>query len=114
MQGQPPSAVLQAAACSFYPKPAFVRNYFMLNWAVIGVGDTTRRRAIPAIQAEVRSRLYGVITRDPAKAEPYGSRVFASLDPALAEPEVQVVYVATPVFLHAPQTIQALRAGKHV
>jgi predicted dehydrogenase len=27
---------------------------------------------------------------------------------------VNAVYVATPVFLHAPQTIQALRAGKHV
>jgi len=86
----------------------------MLNWAVIGVGDITRRRVIPAIQAEPRSRLYSVVTRDPAKAEPYGSRVFTSLDLALADPEVQVVYVATPVFLHAPQTIQALRAGKHV
>ena len=86
----------------------------MLNWAVIGVGDITRRRVIPAIQAEPRSRLYSVVTRDPAKAEPYGSRVFTSLDLALADPEVQVVYVATPVYLHAPQTIQALRAGKHV
>jgi predicted dehydrogenase len=27
---------------------------------------------------------------------------------------VQAVYVATPVFLHAPQTIESLRAGKHV
>ena len=27
---------------------------------------------------------------------------------------MDAVYVATPVFLHAPQTIQSLRAGKHV
>ena len=27
---------------------------------------------------------------------------------------MQAVYVGTPVFLHAPQTIQSLRAGKHV
>ena len=86
----------------------------MLNWIVIGIGDITRRRVIPAIQAEPRSHLYGIVTRDPAKAEPYGSRVFTTLDAALADPDVQVVYVATPVFLHAAQTIQSLRAGKHV
>jgi predicted dehydrogenase len=86
----------------------------MLNWVVIGIGDITRRRVIPAIQAEPRSRLYGVVTRDPAKAEAYGARVFATLDDALSDPQVQVVYVATPVFLHASQTIQSLRSGKHV
>jgi predicted dehydrogenase len=85
-----------------------------MNWLVIGIGDITRRRVIPAIQAEPRSTLYGVVTRDPAKAAPYNTRAFASLDEALADPQVQAVYVGTPVFLHAPQTIQALRAGKHV
>ncbi len=40
--------------------------------------------------------------------------LWTSLDAALADPAVDAVYVATPVFLHAPQTIQALRAGKHV
>ena len=86
----------------------------MLNWIVIGIGDITRRRVIPAIQAEPRSNLYGVVTRDPAKAAPYNTRVFATLDEALANPEVHAVYVGTPVFLHAPQTILSLRAGKHV
>jgi len=86
----------------------------MINWVVIGIGDITRRRVIPAIQAEPRSRLSGIVTRDPAKSEAYESRVFATLDQALADPQVQVVYVATPVFLHASQTIHALREGKHV
>ncbi len=94
----------------------------MLNWIVIGIGDIATRRVIPAIQAEPRSRLYGLVTRDPAKAAPYKTRVWATLDAALADPEVQAgvqdnvqaVYVGTPVFLHAQQTIQSLRAGKHV
>src|SRR5215469_9654790 len=86
----------------------------MLNFLVIGIGDITIRRVIPAIHAEPRSQLYGVLTRDPAKAAPYHTRAFATLDEALADSAVDVVYVATPVFLHAPQTIQALRAGKHV
>lgn len=86
----------------------------MLNWIVIGVGDISRRRVIPAIQAECRSRLYGIVTRDPAKASPYDIRVWTSLDEALCDGAVQAVYVASPVFLHAPQAIQSLRAGKHV
>ncbi|MGD1077903.1 MAG: Gfo/Idh/MocA family oxidoreductase [Candidatus Sulfotelmatobacter sp.] len=86
----------------------------MLNWIVIGIGDIATRRVIPAIQAEPRSRLYGLVTRDPAKAAPYGVRVWATLEEALADPAAQAVYVGTPIFLHASQTIQSLRAGKHV
>jgi len=86
----------------------------MLNWIVVGIGDITVRRVIPAIQEEPRSHLYGLVTRDPAKALPYNTRAFATLDEALADPAVQAVYVGTPVFLHAPQTLHALRAGRHV
>jgi 1,5-anhydro-D-fructose reductase (1,5-anhydro-D-mannitol-forming) len=85
----------------------------MLNWIVIGIGDIATRRVIPAIQAEPRSRLYGLVTRDPAKAAPYNTRTWTSLNEALTDSAVQAVYVATPVFLHAPLTIQSLRAGKH-
>lgn len=86
----------------------------MLNWIVIGIGDITTRRVIPGIQAESRSSLYGIVTRDPAKGAQFGVRVWNTLDAALSDPAVNAVYVATPVFLHAPQTIQSLRAGKHV
>lgn len=87
----------------------------MVNWLVVGIGDITRKRVLPAILAEPRSRLYGVLTRDPAKAQAYpGVRVFTELQAALADPEVNAVYVGTPVALHAPQTIAALNAGKHV
>jgi len=86
----------------------------MLNWTVIGIGDIATRRVIPAILAEPRSRLYGVVTGHPEKASRYDTKTFATLDEALADSAVQAVYVGTPVFLHAPQTIQSLRAGRHV
>jgi predicted dehydrogenase len=86
----------------------------MLNWIVIGIGDIATRRVIPAIQAETRSELHGLVTRDAGKAAPYYTRSWTSLDEALSDPAVNAVYVATPVFLHAPQTVQSLRAGKHV
>jgi 1,5-anhydro-D-fructose reductase (1,5-anhydro-D-mannitol-forming) len=86
----------------------------MLNWLVIGIGDITIRRVIPAIQAEPRCQLYGLVTRDPVKAAPYNTRTWATLDEALKDSAIDAVYVGTPVFLHAPQTIQSVRAGKHV
>ena len=86
----------------------------MLSWLVVGVGDITSKRVLPAILAEPRSRLAGIVTRDPAKAEPYGVQSWSDLDSALEGSDATAVYVATPVFLHAPQTIAALRAGRHV
>jgi 1,5-anhydro-D-fructose reductase (1,5-anhydro-D-mannitol-forming) len=86
----------------------------LMNWILVGIGDIARRRVLPAIQSEPRSRLHGLVTSDPAKAEPYGVRAWSSLEEALADSAVDAVYVATPVFLHTPQTIQSLRAGKHV
>jgi predicted dehydrogenase len=85
-----------------------------MNWIVIGIGDIATRRVIPAIQSEPRSRLYGLVTRDPRKAAAYGAQVWSALEEALRDSAVDAVYVATPVFLHAQQTVQALRAGKHV
>ena len=89
----------------------------MLNWVVVGIGDITSRRVIPAILAEPRSRLYGIVTRNPSKAQPFsnsGARVWTDLSQALADSDVDAVYVGTPVFLHAQQTIAALETGKHV
>jgi predicted dehydrogenase len=86
----------------------------MLNWVVVGVGDITTRRVMPAIRSEPRSTLYGIVSRDPAKGARHAERVWPTLEQALADPAVDAVYVATPVALHAPQSMAALRAGKHV
>ena len=86
----------------------------MLNWLVIGIGDITIKRVLPAILSEPRSRLVGLVTRDPAKAEAYGVPAWTDLDRALSESGCDAVYVGTPVVLHAEQTIASLRAGKDV
>jgi predicted dehydrogenase len=85
-----------------------------IRWIVIGVGDITTKRVLPAILAEPRSLLAGIVTRTPAKAVPYSVPAWTSLEAALAEQECDAVYVASPVVLHAPQAIASLRAGRHV
>jgi len=86
----------------------------MLNWIVIGSGDIARKRVIPAIEAEPRSRLYGLVTRDPAGVRGLAPRAWANLADAFADTDVDAVYVATPVALHGPQSMAAMRAGRHV
>ncbi len=85
-----------------------------LTWLVTGIGDISTRRVLPAILASPHSRLAGIVTRDPAKAAPYGVPSWQSLEAGLAACAAEAVYVATPVFLHAALTIAALRAGRHV
>jgi 1,5-anhydro-D-fructose reductase (1,5-anhydro-D-mannitol-forming) len=86
----------------------------MLTWLVIGVGDITTKRVLPAILAEERSRLGSVVTRDAAKAAIYRVPAFTTLEAALRESDATAVYVASPVFLHASQSIAALAAQRHV
>jgi len=78
----------------------------MLNWLVIGIGDITRKRVLPAILAEPHSYLYALLTRDPRKADAYpGALALTDLGEALRDPQIDAVYVASPVALHAEQTI---------
>ncbi|MFZ0963643.1 MAG: Gfo/Idh/MocA family oxidoreductase [Terriglobia bacterium] len=76
-----------------------------LKWLVIGIGGITTKRVNPALPEEKRSELWGIVTRDPGKAAGYGVRAFSDLGAALATSEADAIYVATPVFLHAPQTL---------
>lgn len=61
----------------------------------------------------------GVASREQARAEAYArerglERAFGSYDELLADPEVDVVYVALPNALHVEWAIRALESGKHV
>jgi 1,5-anhydro-D-fructose reductase (1,5-anhydro-D-mannitol-forming) len=86
----------------------------MVHWLVAGIGDIATKRVIPAILSEPRSRLAAVVTSQPAKAAAYGVQAYASLEEGLADPSVTALYIATPVALHHPSVLAALRHGKHV
>ena len=86
----------------------------MINWLLIGIGDIAIKRVLPAILSEPRSRLVGLVTRHPEKALPYQVPAWADLRAAIKESGCHAVYVATPVALHAEQSILAMRAGLDV
>jgi 1,5-anhydro-D-fructose reductase (1,5-anhydro-D-mannitol-forming) len=86
----------------------------VIRWLVAGIGDIAVKRVLPAIQAEPRSELYGVVTRSPEKGRTWAAHVWTSFEQAVRDPAIDAVYIATPVAFHAPQTIAAVHAGKHV
>jgi len=91
----------------------------VVKWLVVGAGDIVRKRVAGALTGAKGSVLQGVCSLPEETAVSLAKdfsikEVYSDLDKALKETEANAVYIATPVFLHAPQAMAALDAGKHV
>lgn len=90
-----------------------------LNWGLIGCGDIARKRVAPALRDLADGELVAVNRAHSELAEAFAKefgarRWYRAWRELLADEEVEAVYLATPVNLHAEQTIAAAEAGKHV
>jgi predicted dehydrogenase len=86
--------------------------------ALVGCGGVARNGHLPAY-AKHGFRVVGLHDRTPSRAEELARefavpRVFATLDDALADPEVEILDVATRVDGRVEVIRRALAAGKHV
>lgn len=90
----------------------------MIKWGIIGCGGIARRRMIPALSECKDSVVVAVMDVNRAASDEVaaeiGARAYYTEADLLADPEVQAVYIATPVFLHHGQVTQAAAAGKHI
>lgn len=88
-----------------------------LKFGIISPGRWGRK-LLAAAQASPLLSFAGVFSRNPVTVAEvvarHGGRAYASYEELLADPRVEAVLVPTPHFLHHPQSIAALRAGKHV
>jgi predicted dehydrogenase len=90
-----------------------------IRWGLIGCGDIAAKRVAPALTAVTNSSLDSVARAHgelaAAFANQFGAKKwYAHWTDLVLDPEIDAVYIATPVAFHAPQTIAAARAGKHV
>ena len=87
-----------------------------LNVALIGYGYVGKTFHAPLIAATPGLELHTVVSSDAAKvaADFPDVRVAAGLDNALADPAIDLVVIATPNALHAPQALAAFAASKSV
>ncbi|HOL91947.1 MAG TPA: Gfo/Idh/MocA family oxidoreductase [Clostridiales bacterium] len=90
----------------------------MIGIGIIGCGSIAIARHVPEYHARNDCVIIGYYDPKPERAVKlagqYGGKVFDSLEELLADREIDAVSVCTSNKYHAPVTIAALKAGKHV
>jgi len=90
----------------------------MIRWGVVGPGAIATGFA-EAMQQTDGGTIVAVASRSAERALAFGDRFaiptrYGDYEALAADPDVDVVYVATPQSRHEPDTLTLLRAGKHV
>lgn len=96
------------------------KNY--LNWAILapGIIANSMAQALSGMaKTDSRIKLYAVASRNQERGQEFAKKwgfekAYASYQEMLADPQVDVVYVANPHAFHFDSVMQCLEAGKHV
>ena len=89
-----------------------------INWGILAPGKIARSFAT-ALQGLESAHLYSVASRNPDRAKAFAKAFNVetradSYDALIADPKVDVIYIASPHTFHAEHAIACLRAGKAV
>lgn len=90
-----------------------------VQWGMIGCGNVTEKKSAPSFNKILGSRLVAVGNRTPERAKIYAENNGIPnwyKDPfeVICDPEVAIVYIATPPGSHMEYALEAIREGKHV
>lgn len=88
-----------------------------INVAIIGLGFGAE--FIPIYQRHPNANMYAICQRTESRLNEIGDafgveKRYTRFEDVLADPNVDLVHINTPIPDHAPQSIAALKAGKHV
>ncbi len=89
-----------------------------MRWGFIGLGSIARRFGSCFPHAP-KAEIYAVASRSQEKADAFGAefgatKCYGSYEALVSDPDVDVVYVATPHNFHQAHTLLSLNAGKPV
>lgn len=89
----------------------------MIRWGILGCGDVTEVKSGPALQRAAGSKLVAVMRRNGERAADFARRHgvprwYDNAEALVRDPEVDVVYVATPPGAHLEGARLAASAGK--
>jgi predicted dehydrogenase len=88
-----------------------------IRWGVLGAAGIADRRSIPGLVASEHAELAAVMEIDAALAEKirakYGCKsAYTDENALIADPDVEAVYIASPVAYHARQALACIAAKK--
>ncbi len=88
-----------------------------IRWGIIGCGNVCEVKSGPAFSKIQGSTLQAVMRRDAAKAAEYAVRhnvpkFYTEAEQLIQDPEVDIVYIATPPGSHAEYALRVCQAGK--
>lgn len=90
-----------------------------VRWGIIGCGDVTEVKSGPAFSRARGSRLDAVMRRSPVLAKDHARRHGVprwsqDADELIQDPDIDVVYIATPPDSHHEYVLRCAQAGKAV
>lgn len=90
----------------------------VFRWGILGTGNIARSMA-DALRLVQGADLYAVASRTQVAADQFAEiqgfkNAYGAYETLLADPNVDIVYIATPNGLHKSNILDALHAGKHV
>jgi predicted dehydrogenase len=88
------------------------------RWGIIGLGRIAQKFAEALLETK-EAKLLAVASRSSEKAEQFAidykaDRYYGSYEDLIADPQVDVIYIATPHIYHAELSKKCLMGGKHV
>lgn len=100
------------------PRTPDPRSAPVLRWGIAGPGCIAHR-FVKSLQQNTSQQVVAIGSRDHARASAFAEqwslpRSHGSYDALFGDPEVDIVYIATPHPSHRDNAIDALKAGKHV
>lgn len=90
-----------------------------IRWGILGAGGIADRRTMPGMQLAEHAEIVAVMEIDAAVAERLrakydAKRAYTDEAELLRDPEIDAVYIASPIACHARQARMAADNGKHI
>jgi predicted dehydrogenase len=90
-----------------------------VRWGILSTSSFADKTFLPGLRRATHVEVVAVASRDLGRAQEFANRngipkAYGSYAELLADPSIEVVYIALPNHLHIEWTARAAEAGKHV